>query len=102
MLQLDKNTFSGTIKSGVAAVDFWAVWCGPCRMMAPIFEQVAEELSGKATLAKLNIDENMLIAQQYNVMSIPTIIIFKDGQEVERVIGLRQKVQLLDIIKKHI
>ena len=102
MLQLDKNTFKQTIKSGVVAVDFWAVWCGPCRMMASIFEQAAEELTGKATLAKLNIDENMPIAQEYSVMSIPTIVIFKDGQEVERVIGLRQKAQLLEIIKKHI
>ena len=102
MLQLDKNTFKQTIKSGVVAVDFWAVWCGPCRMMAPIFEQVAEELTSKAMLAKLNIDENMPIAQEYSVMSIPTIVIFKDGQEVERVIGLRQKAQLLEIIKKHI
>ncbi|MCK9575037.1 MAG: thioredoxin [Clostridia bacterium] len=102
MLQLDKNTFKETIKNGIVAVDFWAVWCGPCRMMAPIFEQVAEELGGKSILAKLNIDENMIIAQQYNVMSIPTIIIFKEGQEIERIIGLRQKTQLLDIIKKHI
>ena len=68
-------------------VDFFADWCGPCKMMAPVVEQLAEELEGKAKVGKLNIDENMDIAEKYRVMNIPTFLIFKDGQEKERIVG---------------
>ena len=103
MLRLNKTTFEENLNAGgVLVVDFWAVWCGPCRMLAPIFEQVAESLGGEATLGKLNIDDNMPVAQKYSVMSIPTIIVFKGGKEVERIVGLRQKNQLIDIINKYV
>ena len=75
-------------------VDFFADWCGPCKMMAPVVEQLAEELEGKAKVGKLNIDENMDIAEKYRVMNIPTFLIFKDGQEKERIGGAGSKNEL--------
>ena len=75
-------------------VDFFADWCGPCKMMAPVVEQLAEELEGKAKVGKLNIDENMNIAEKYRVMNIPTFLIFKDGQEKERIVGAVSKNEL--------
>lgn len=75
-------------------VDFFADWCGPCKMMVPVVEQLAEELEGKAKVGKLNIDENMDIAEKYRVMNIPTFLIFKDGQEKERIVGAVSKNEL--------
>ena len=75
-------------------VDFFADWCGPCKMMAPVVEQLAEELEGKAKVGKLNIDENMVIAETSRVMNIPTFLIFKDGQEKERIVGAVSKNEL--------
>ena len=75
-------------------VDFFADWCGPCKMMAPVVEQLAEELEGKAKVGKLNIDENMDIAEKYRVLNIPTFLIFKDGQEKERIVGAVSKNEL--------
>lgn len=75
-------------------VDFFADWCGPCKMIAPVVEQLAEELEGKAKVGKLNIDENMDIAEKYRVMNIPTFLIFKDGQEKERIVGAVSKNEL--------
>ena len=75
-------------------VDFFADWCGPCKMMAPVVEQLAGELEGKAKVGKLNIDENMDIAEKYRVMNIPTFLIFKDGQEKERIVGAVSKNEL--------
>ena len=75
-------------------VDFFADWCGPCKMMAPVVEQLAEELEGKAKVGKLNIDENMDISGQCRVMNIPTFLIFKDGQEKERIVGAVSKNEL--------
>jgi thioredoxin 2 len=75
-------------------VDFWAEWCGPCRMLAPTIEQLAGELDGQARVAKLNIDENPRLASRFNVRSIPTMIIFKDGREVDRLVGLMTKGQI--------
>jgi len=72
-------------------VDFWAPWCGPCQMMGPIIEELAQELEGKALVGKLNVDENPITAQKYGVMSIPTLIIFKGGVIVDQIIGLQSK-----------
>ena len=77
-------------------VDFYADWCGPCKMMAPVIEELAEELQGKAKVGKINVDESTDTATQYDVMSIPTIIIFKNGKEVKRFIGVRDKQELLN------
>jgi thioredoxin 1 len=83
-------------------VDFYADWCGPCKMIAPILEEVAKELGETATIAKLNVDENQATARDFMVMSIPTMIIFKNGQNVEKLVGLRSANALLESIKKHI
>ena len=79
---------------GLAMVDFWAVWCGPCRMIAPTVEELAKEYMGKLKVAKLNTDENPDIASRYKIMGIPTIIFFKDGQKVDQVVGAVPKPQL--------
>ena len=76
-------------------VDFWAVWCGPCKMIAPILEQVAEEYEGQLQIVKLDVDTNNDSAFQYGVMSIPTLILFKEGQPVERIVGFMPKEKLL-------
>jgi thioredoxin 1 len=75
-------------------VDFWAVWCGPCRMVEPIVEELAGEYEGKVTVARLNVDENPKTASQYGIMSIPTLLIFKDGAPVSNIIGFRPKAEL--------
>ena len=80
-------------------VDFYADWCGPCNAMAPVIEELAKELEGKAKVGKVNVDENSDIAVEYNVMSIPTLIIFKNGKEEKRLVGLRDKEELLNLLK---
>lgn len=77
-------------------VDFYADWCGPCKMIAPLVEELAKEYEGKATIVKLNVDENMDTSQKYGVMSIPTLIFFKDGKEVDRVVGALPKDALAE------
>jgi thioredoxin 1 len=79
-------------------VDFWAEWCGPCKMIAPILEEIATEQAGKVKIAKLNVDDSPATAQQFQVMSIPTLILFKDGEVQKRVVGARGKGQLLEEI----
>ena len=76
-------------------VDFWAEWCGPCKMIAPILDQIAEEHEGKLKIAKLNVDDNPDIARRFDVMSIPTLIVFQDGQPAKRMVGAKGKGQLL-------
>ncbi len=83
-------------------VDFWAEWCGPCKMIAPILENIAEEYSSSLKIAKLDVDRNPAVSQQFGVMSIPTLILFKDGQPVERLIGYMPKERLLGRIKPHL
>ena len=83
-------------------VDFWAEWCGPCRMVAPVLEQIAAEQSGKLKIVKLNVDDNQETPQQFGVTGIPTMILFKDGKMLERIVGFMPKPQLLKRIQPHL
>ena len=87
--------------AGLAVVDFWATWCGPCRMIAPIIDQLAVDYAGKAKVAKLDVDTNIKTASKFNVRSIPTILFFKDGKLVDQVIGAVQKPALEMKFKQH-
>jgi thioredoxin 1 len=87
---------------GLLLVDFWASWCGPCRMIAPIVEELAQDNQGKLSVGKLNIDEQPEAAMTYRVMSIPTLILFKDGVELERIVGSRGKASFQQMLDKHL
>ena len=97
---LTAQNFAHKTKNGVVLVDFWADWCMPCKMMAPILNEVAEATDGTATIYKLNVDEQQQVAAQYGIRSIPTMILFKDGKEVERIVGVKSKEAVIASIKK--
>jgi thioredoxin 1 len=97
----DQN-FSAETSSGVVLADFWAPWCGPCKMIAPVLEELDSELGDKVKIVKLDVDDNQETAGQFGVMSIPTLIVFKDGQQVEKVLGFQPKEALENLVKKHL
>ena len=88
---MTKDNFKQQVENGVTLVDFWAPWCGPCKMQLPIVEELSTELEGTATIGKINVDEQPELASQFGVMSIPTLILFKDGQPVDKMVGLQSK-----------
>jgi len=97
---LSDATFSSEIsKYPLMVVDFWAAWCGPCRMIAPIVEQLAKEYTGRVAFGKLNVDENPLTSNEFQVQSIPTLLIFRDGQPVDGIIGAAPKYQIESKLK---
>lgn len=97
---LDDNNFETEISQGVVLVDFFADWCGPCRAIAPIIDELANEMSGKATIAKVDVDKSQGVSVKFSVHSIPTLIIFKDGKEVKRFVGITMKNQLIEALTK--
>ena len=94
-----KNEYDNEIKEGVVLVDFFAEWCGPCKMISPVLEQLAPEFEGKAKIIKVDVDAEPSIAQRYGIMSIPTLILFKDGQVFKTVVGFQSKQMLEELIK---
>jgi thioredoxin 1 len=98
ILTLTAATFDEAVQSasGAVVVDFWAEWCGPCKLIAPILEEIAVEQEGKVTIAKLNVDDHPDLARRYEVMSIPTLLVFSDGELRKRLIGAKGKSQLLE------
>lgn len=86
--------------SGLVLVDFWAPWCGPCRMLGPILEQISEEHGDKVTILKLNVDQNPNAARRYNIRGIPTMLLFKDGRKVAELVGVRPKAEIVSTITR--
>ncbi len=101
---LKDENFKETLKTSKipVLVDFWAEWCAPCRMITPLVEEVAAEYKGKIMVAKLNIDENQATPAELKILSIPTLVIFKEGQEAERVVGFQTKKELFALVEKHL
>lgn len=95
----DKN-FDHQLKNKIVLVDFWASWCAPCKMMAPVLNDVSEELTGNANVGKVNVEEYQALAQKYQIRNIPTMILFKNGKEVNRFVGVKNKEFLLQEINK--
>ena len=95
-ITVDDSTFDQSVLQAKTPVlvDFWAIWCGPCRMVAPVVEELAEEYEGKVTFAKLDVDQNPRTASKYGIMSIPSLIIFKDGSPISNIVGFRPKAEL--------
>ncbi|HXA74520.1 MAG TPA: thioredoxin [Acidimicrobiales bacterium] len=101
---LTDATFDENVKGSdvPVLVDFWAEWCGPCKMITPVLEEIAEEQAGKVRIAKLNIDDNLDVTRRFDVMSIPTLILFKDGEPAARLIGAKPKAALLEEISAYL
>jgi len=96
--EITTDNFAATIGTGVALMDFWAEWCGPCRMMTPILDELADQYVEKAVIGKVNVDQEIDLAQKYGVSSIPTLIVLKGGAEVKRFVGVTPKTELIAAI----
>lgn len=99
--ELSADTFDQATQSGMTLVDFWAPWCGPCKMQGPIVNQVADRVGDKARVVKVNVDDAPELAARFGVRSIPTLVLLKDGDSVEQLVGLRQADDLVALIDKH-
>jgi thioredoxin 1 len=104
ILELNSGNFKTTVEAGATPVlvDFWAPWCGPCRVIAPILEEVAKEFEGKARIAKVNVDDSPDIASQFGVRGIPTLILFKEGQIKGQMVGANPKSNIVQLIQKNL
>lgn len=99
---LTDSQFNQETSLGVTVVDFWAPWCGPCRMQSPVIDELSEELHGQVDFYKMNVDEEQEIARQFGIMSIPTLLVKKDGEVVEKLVGFHDKNRLNEILNRHI
>ena len=99
---LNENNFDNTVANGLVLVDFWATWCGPCKMLAPTIDAIATEYKDRAVVGKVDVDENEAIARRFGIMSIPTLFLFKDGEVVEKLVGYRLKTELEQLLNKYL
>jgi len=103
IVNVSDQSFKGEVESqGTVLVDFWAPWCGPCKMIAPVLEELDGEVGDKLKIAKVNVDDNPESASRFGVMSIPTLIIFKNGEPVDKIIGFQSKDALKNVVNRHI
>ena len=103
MTHFDLSSFEQTLNEGkLMMVDFWAAWCGPCRMLAPMVDDLAAQYEGKAVVGKVNVDEEQELAIRYGVMSIPTVIFFKDGKEIDRKVGVMPPAAFTEVLDKNL
>ena len=101
--QITLENFDSVVNGSLPVlVDFWAPWCGLCRSLSPIVDEVADELAGKITVAKCNVDDNQDLAMKFGVMSIPTLVVFKNGEEIDRSVGALPKARLQALLEKHL
>ena len=98
LVDLNNDNFDDVTSTGVVLVDFWAPWCGPCKMLTPILEKVKEDVGDSAVISKVNVDENPQLASKFGVRSIPTILIFKNGEIKETLVGLKQQAELTSLL----
>lgn len=101
-ITLNQQNFDEITSKGVVLVDFWATWCGPCKMMAPNVEEIATEYKGKVTVGKVDVDDCQELATRFGIMSIPTLIVFKDGEKKEVLVGYRLKMQIAQVLDKYL
>lgn len=95
------QSFKTDTADGLVLVDFWATWCGPCKMIAPVLEELDTEMSDQVKIVKVDVDENQATAGEYGIMSIPTLVLFKDGQPIDKVVGYQPKEALAEFVQKH-
>lgn len=102
-ISINQTNFNEVINRDIpVVVDFWAAWCGPCKMLGPVIEEISDELEGKAVVGKVNVDENQDIAMKYKVFSIPTVLVFKNGQVIDQFVGFAPKAAIMAKLEKHI